>query len=253
MRRSNRLLISLIVLVALLTGIFIAVDRVGASAAERRIADQAALEMTARNITSPAKPTAKVAGFPFLTQVARGRYEQVTIDVDRPKSGTVQLDKITLVAHRVRASVRTLTSGTGAVTADVVTGTASMNWQAVMALMDIAGLPGLDPSAVQISVLDNQVRLRMPVTVAGREMTLTAAGSLAVSQGKVRLTVTKVTPEGKNIPALITSLLERYERALSVDIKIPPLPYRLVVNRVQSSEAGIVATASASNVVLAGA
>jgi DUF2993 family protein len=252
-RRGSRLVVSLVVLVMVLTGIFLALDRVGANAAEDRIATQAAQEMSARNITSPAKPTATVAGFPFLTQVLRGRYDQVTINVDQPRSGTVQLDKITLVARRVRASMRTLTSGNGPVTADVVSGTASMDWRAVVALMNIAGLPGLDPSKVQISVLDNQVRLRLPISVAGQQMTLTAAGSLAVSQGKVRLTVTKVTPEGKNVPSLIVGLLQQYERALSVDIKIPPLPYRLVVNRVQSSEAGIVATASAENVVLAGA
>src|SRR6185436_16501193 len=107
----------------------LAADRIGAYAAERTLSNEAAQEMKARNITSPDAPDVSVGGFPFLTQVLAGRYEKVTIDVDKPQSGAVQLDRITLVADGVHAPLKTFTAKEGQVIADRVSGTVVMNWE----------------------------------------------------------------------------------------------------------------------------
>lgn len=252
MGRGGRIAVALSVLVVVLVAGFVVADRASANAAEKMIADQSVKEMKARGITSPEKPKAQVDGFPFLGQVVRGVYDKVTIDIKAPQVNDVNLDRMELVAHDVHASLSTLRTGNGQVVAETVTGTATMSWQAVTSLLQVAGLPGLDPSAVQVSVVDNQLRLRIPLTVVGQNVTLTAAGSIAVSAGKVRLTVNKLTPEGSNLPPIVLGLLDQYQRRLSVDIKIPALPYKLTVNKVTSNDHGIVATASAANVVLAG-
>ena len=155
------------------------------------------------------------------------------------------------VATPVRAPLKAITSHQGQVTADVVTGTATMNWDEVRALVDLAGIPGIDPSQVQLSVVDDQVRLRIPLSFLGQQLTLTAAGTLTVANGKVRFQVSQLTPEGDNLPNL-NGLVNQYKQRLSVTINVPALPYKLTVNKVQTSSQGVVATASADNVVLAG-
>jgi len=245
--------IVLVVLVVVFGGLFVVADRVSASAAENTISEQAVKEMSARNITSPRKPDGSVGGFPFLTQVLRGRYDKVTITVDQPQySNNVKLEKLTLVATPVRAPLKAITSHQGQVTADVVTGTASMTWESVRNLLDLAGVPGIDPSVVQISVVDNQVRLRIPLTIVGRNVTITAGGTLTVANGQVRFQVSQVTPEGEGIPDYVTNVISQYKQRLSVKVNVPQMPYKLTLKKVESSSHGIVATASADQVVLAG-
>jgi LmeA-like phospholipid-binding len=245
--------ITLIVLVVVLGGLFVVADRVSASAAESTISDQAVKEMNARQITSPDKPHVSVGGFPFLTQVLRGRYDKVTIKVNQPRyQNNVKLEQITLVAAPVRAPLKAITSHQGQVTADTVTGTATMTWDEVRSLLDLAGIPGIDPSKVQLTVVDNQVRLRIPLSALGQTVTVTAGGTLTVANGQVRFQVSQLTPEGDNVPSVVTDVINRYKSRLSVTVKVPAMPYKLTVRKVQTSNDGVVATASADNVVLAG-
>src|SRR5690349_5558244 len=85
-RRGRRIGIGLLVLLLLLVGALVAADRIGANVAADRVSQQAAKEMQARGMTSASPPDVTIGGFPFLTQVVRGVYEKITIDVDRPQS-----------------------------------------------------------------------------------------------------------------------------------------------------------------------
>src|SRR5438034_344800 len=145
--RGRRVGISLIVVLVVLVGLFVAIDRVAAFAAERTIADQAKKELAARNITSPSDPTVSVSGFPFLTQVARGRYDQITIHIDHPSSQGVTLDVLDVTARGVNASTSALMNGTGQITADAVTGTTSLGWDGVDKLMNTSGVGGAKATA----------------------------------------------------------------------------------------------------------
>jgi hypothetical protein len=254
--RGRRSLIVLAVVVVVLVGLFVVVDRVAANMAEDRIAAQAANEMRNRGITSDSKPRASIAGFPFLTQVLGGTYRKVTIDVDHPRNGQVTLDHLTLDANQVHAPLNTVTSGHGKVTADTVQGTATIGWDAVRELVDTTPLrqvPGLDISKLKITVRDNKVNLAAPVAFAGVSLQLEASGTLAVTKGEVHLQLDDLqamSPTGGlTIPQ---SFLESYRRQLGVKIAVPSLPYSLVVNKVESTSNGVVVTATANNVVLAG-
>ena len=92
--RGRKIWIVLLILVVVLGGLFVAADRIAAYAAERTIASQAKKELVARDITSPSDPTVGVGGFPFLTQVAQGRYDKITIHVDHPSSQGITLDNL---------------------------------------------------------------------------------------------------------------------------------------------------------------
>jgi hypothetical protein len=254
--RVRRWPIVLVVVVVVLAGLFVVADRVAANMAEQRIADQAATEMRNRDITSANKPQASIAGFPFLTQVVGGTYQKVTIAVDRPHTGQVTLDRLTLVANQVHAPLDTLRSGHGKVTADTVQGTAAIGWDVVRGLVDTTPLrqvPGLDVSKLQITVKDNKMNLAAPVAYAGLNLQLQATGTLAVTKGEVRLQLDDLrAASATGAMPVPPSFINQYRNRLGVKIAVPSLPYNLVVNKVETSANGILMTATAASVVLAG-
>jgi hypothetical protein len=251
-RRGTRLGVVLLVLLVLVGGGLVIADRVAASMAENQISAQAKKEMVARKITAASDPKVTIGGFPFLTQVLAGKYEKITIAFDRPDISGVQLDRLELVASTVRADASAVIRGNGSVVADKVTGTANMGWDAVRKQVQLAGLPsGFDPSKVEVQVLNNQVQLRIPLQVNGVSFALRATGTLAVEAGKVRLQLTSVTSDqGDPIP-VVQNLVKQYQDRLRATVNIPALPYKLVVNKIETSDAGVLLIATAANVTLA--
>jgi hypothetical protein len=250
--RGRKVGIALLVVLLILLGALVAADRLGANAAENAIADQAVKEMQARGITSPTEPHVNVGGFPFLTQVARGVYEEITIDVDQPRTSQVKIDEMRLVATDVRAAARDLLNGRGNVVADRLTGTATLNWEAVKSLIELAGLPGgIDPSKLNITVVDDNVELRLPLTIVGLDITLKATGRIAVADGRVRLQLSDVEAEGANSP-LVRTAIAGFRNRLTATIQVPQMPYKLVVNKVETTSSGVFVTATADDVRLAG-
>jgi hypothetical protein len=255
-RRGRKWMISLGVLVIVLAGLFVIADRVAANVAAGRIAEQAQKEMANRDITAPKKPDASFSGFPFLTQVLAGKYEKVTISVDQPRTARVQLQHLTIAANQVRAPLDTVTSGNGRVTADTVTGTATMGWDVVQTLVDqspLKRIPGLDASQLKISVKDNKMTMSAPVVFAGLKLNLQAAGTLAVEQGEVHLQIEDLRADnGGTTSAISQDFINRYRALLNVKVDVPQMPYKLVINKVETTDKGVLVTATADNVVLAG-
>jgi len=248
--RGRKIWIVLLILVVVLGGLFVASDRIAAYAAERTIASQTKKELVARDITSPSDPTVAVGGFPFLTQVARGRYDKITIHVDHPSSQGVTLDALDVTAKGVNASTDALMNGTGQITADDVSGTTSLGWDAVNKLMKTSGFGGSGATASALP--DGRVRVKVPVSVAGISTTIVATGDLSVGQGAVHLKINEVSTEGGSLPSVLSNLVGSIKQSLSVDIKIPQLPYNLVIRDVKASEHGLAVSATAANVPLSG-
>lgn len=72
MRVARRSVVVILVLAVLL----VAVDRVGAWLAGKAVADQLVGELAAYGVQST--PDADIGGFPFLTQVLSGEYDEIT-------------------------------------------------------------------------------------------------------------------------------------------------------------------------------
>jgi LmeA-like phospholipid-binding len=248
--RGRRVTIVLVVLVLAVGGLLLASDRIAAYAAERTIASQAKKELAARDITTPSEPTVDVGGFPFLTQVARGKYDRITIRLDRPTSQGITLDGLDVVATGVNAATSTLVNGTGTVTADDVTGTANLNWAAVNKLMNTTGFGGA--SATASALPDGEVQVRVPVSMASVSTTVVATGTVEIGPGVVHVKINKVATEGGTIPPVISGLIGSIKRSLSVDVKIPQLPYNLQVRTVKATPDGLSVTANAVNVPISG-
>jgi hypothetical protein len=252
-RRGTKIGITLVILLIILVGVLAVVDRVAAGVAEDRITEETKTQLAANDVKYEGEPKVKITGFPFLTQVIGGEYKKITIELAQPQVNNVKLDSLTVEARSVKADARDLMNGKGDVVAGVAAGNASMSWENVKPLLEVAGMPSsIDPSQVGLKVVDNKIEMRVPVAFQGIKVTLIAKGSMIVEAGKVRLKLESLTTEQGNLPAQVNSLIKTYQNRLQVTVKLPGLPYNLVVNSVQSTDAGLLVTASAADVKLTG-
>jgi hypothetical protein len=247
--RGRKASLVLVILLVVLVGVFIAADRVAAFAAERTVASQVKKQMTAENISSPSDPKVDVTGFPFLTQVARGRYNKIKIDVPRPTTQGVTLDDFSAVATGINASTSALLNGNGDVTADNVSGTARLSWASVTKLIDSAeGIQGVTVSPLS----GGQIQVKGPVKVLDLSTTVVATGTIKIVGDAVKVNITKVNLDGGDLPPILGQVLSLLKEQLSVTIAIPALPYHLKIHDVRTATDGVTVTAVGTNVPLAG-
>ena len=80
-------------------------------------------------------------------------------------------------------------------------------------------------------------------------VTITGTANLEVTKDNVvRIRFEQVTAEGLPDIPLVRNLLNNYAKQISVDVKVPALPLKLVVQKVQPTAGGLVVTAGASEV-----
>jgi hypothetical protein len=249
--RGRKIGIALLVMLVLLLGLVIVADRVGAGVAEDRIGQQAADELRKAGATTANEPKVEIGGFPFLTQVLGGTYEKITISADKPQSNDIKLETMTIVATDVKAAASDLLNGRGPVTANELTGTATMSWDTVRSLIQLANLPvPFDPATLQVKVVDNNVELRLPLELAGFKTTLVAKGEITVAEGKVNLKLSNVDAEGVNIPATARRALDGFKNRLTATIRTPQMPYTLTIRSINTDANGVRIVATASDVQL---
>jgi hypothetical protein len=246
-RWGRRLLVTFLVLLIILAIILVVADRFGASYAERVISDRVA-EQVANQDASSAKPDVTVEGIPFLTQVAAGKYQEIKIllrDFSGPAGNgkTIKMPVLDVRAKDVRAPLDTLRSGRGDIIATTVTGTGTIDYATV------AQLSGKD--GVKLAEKDGKLAVTAPLTVLNQEVTINGTANIEVASGNVvRVRFEQVTAEGlPNVP-LVDTALNNYAKSLAVDLKIPALPLKLQVQKVQPTPAGLVVTAGAKEVTL---
>jgi hypothetical protein len=213
--RTARLISFLVVLLIVLAGLLLIADRAGAALAERTGADEVKKEVAARGVTS-SEPDVEIAGFPFLTQVARGRYDKIRIVMRDVAGQGVQLPRLDVEARDVTASARTLMNGEGRVIAEQ----------------------------------DGRLLVNLPVEVLGQRLTLAGTADLAVAGSKIRVRFRDLKAEGvPDIPAA-RNLINQVADKISVDVALPALPFDLAVQKVTPRPDGLAITAGARGVPL---
>ncbi|MEO3928255.1 DUF2993 domain-containing protein [Micromonosporaceae bacterium B7E4] len=248
-RRGRRALVILVILLLVLAGLLVVADRVAAGVAERVIADQIDQEISRQNVQSAA-PEVTVGGFPFLTQVLGGRYDSIKVllrDVQGPVQGTdaaVKVPELTVDARDVTASLDTLRSGQGEVTAKTVQGTGTVAYDSVVALIDRPG--------VQLREQDGKLAVTAPVRVPILEQELTVQGTANVSVDDDDIVVTFDRLTSADLPdnPVIQTFVNNFARQLSVRVPLPPLPFALQLHEVRPLPTGLAVTASARDVAL---
>lgn len=100
---GNRAVRVTLIVVAAVVALLIVLDRVAVYVAERIAADTI---QSSQHLDS--RPNVDIAGFPFLNQLATGRYDKVTITADDVPVGRptrpLQLSRVQVVLHALTAS-----------------------------------------------------------------------------------------------------------------------------------------------------
>lgn len=240
MRVLRRVLVGLAVLAVLL----VVADRVAAWAAQRAVAEHVATELASYQVQSQ-PPEVTIGGVPFLTQVAGGRFESVTLRLRDVGNGQVRLPLVELTASGVTADASTLIEREGSIDAERVDGAATVGYASVIAL---TGLDSLDLSAGP----DGAVRVRVSTELLGEPVTAVGTGEVSAAGGTVRMRVGDLRIEGRDsLPPEAEPLLADLAGRLSVEVPLPPLPYGLTVESVRAEPAGLVVAVRAANVPLA--
>jgi hypothetical protein len=240
MRR--RLLTVVVVLVLLLVGGALVLDRVGKSYAERELGNRIAQEIKSQNSTS-GTPDVTIEGFPFLTQVASGDYQEVKIQLPNfaapdGAGGTVRMSLLDIRAQDVRAPLDTLRNG-GDVIAGNVNGSGTIGYDEITALVNQDGL--------KLAEKDGKLNASVQLEIPGQpSIEVSGITNLVVEGGSIRVRFSEVT--SKDLPAL--PFLQTMIDALSYDLKIPELPLNLVVREVEVLPEGLRVTAGAADVNL---
>jgi hypothetical protein len=240
-RRRRRGLRALLVLLLVLAGLAVGADRAAAWYAEQRLAEQAAAWATRAGAPTNEKPTVHVEGFPFLTQVLRGRYQGVDITARDVGAGGLVADRLDVRLGDVEMPFADLRrNDLSRARARVVTATAHIP------LSEFA--TALSPRGVKVSVVDDRLRISVPFDIAGFKSTVTALADVSAEGGKLRVRLSDMTAAGAELPQ---SVADAVSRELSTIVEAPSLPYGLELERVQVTAGGLVASASGRNVRLA--
>lgn len=245
-RWGRRLLITLLVLLLLLAALLAVLDRVAASYAERRIGDEVTTQVAGQKATSE-KPDVTIEGVPFLTQVLDGRYQEINIrltDFSGPAGNgrTIKLPRLDVQARDVLAPLDTIRSGSGDIVASTVTGTGVVGYAELAALLDYPGL--------KLAERDGKLIASAPLQAVGQTFDVSGAATLAVRDGLVQVRFADVTAEGlPNVP-LVRNLVNAYAQRISADLRVPALPLKLAVQKVEPKPDGLHVTAGADDVPL---
>jgi hypothetical protein len=245
-RWGRRLLITFLVLLILLAVVLVVADRVAASFAERTIADRVAEQVT-RQKAHANRPDVTVEGVPFLTQVARGNYQEIKIllknfSAPAAENQTIKMAALDIRAKDVAAPLDTLRSGTGEITAGTVTGTGTITYA------DLAALIGQD--GLKVSEKDGKLIGTAPVQALGQTFNVSGTANLEVKGGVVQVRFADVTAAGLPDIPLVRNLVDNYVQQLAYNLDVPALPLNLKLQKAEPRPEGLVVTAGANNVPL---
>jgi LmeA-like phospholipid-binding len=176
------------------------------------------------------KPSVTIEGFPFLAEVATRNIKAIDINASNFTVHQVVISSLTAKATGVHVN-----SSFNGATINQINGTVVISFATVSNLVPVPGLTvGPDPAAGPDAIALNS-------SLGG------ATGKIVHTAGSNQVTVDVGSLTGL---AGIASLIGGTAIAPSYTFVIPKLPAGLVVNSINVTSQGIVATASASNTTL---
>ena len=223
----------LLIVVVVLAGVFIAVDRAAVYFAETEAADRVVVSGARIGSTD-----VSIKGFPFLTQVAGSELDEVDVKItgiEATAGGrTLRISSMDAELRQVR-----LTDGFSGATAARATGTAVISY---------ADLTKAASDGVVVAYGGNgKVKVTGAVNILGRTITRSVLSTVTLVDGHtVRVHADKVPGEG--IPGLEGLVREKtdFER------EVVKLPNGLKLEKIQPTAAGLEISVTGTDVRLAG-
>ncbi|GLW33887.1 LmeA family phospholipid-binding protein [Actinoplanes regularis] len=245
-RRGRGLLIVVVVLLLLLLGGLVVADSFGKSFAEGIIGDKVAEQVRAQKASSDT-PEVTIEGFPFMTQVLNGEYQEIRIQLPHltaPIDGDrkAALELLDIHAKTVRAPLDALRSGQGDITVQNVTATGTIDYPQLIKLIGQKG--------VQLSAKDGKLVGSARMTALGQRLDLSGTAKLTVVNGGIRVRFAEV--KAANLPNVpfIQNAVDAYAAKMALDLPAPKLPLKLKVQAVAPEADGLKVTFGASDVSL---
>ncbi|WP_434591580.1 LmeA family phospholipid-binding protein [Streptomyces sp. A5-4] len=226
----------LLIFAVVLGGIFVAVDRIAVNMAESEVADRV---QNQQGLGGGAEVSIK--GFPFLTQVAAKRLDQVDVtlkDVEASAAGRkVRVGELAAELHDVKLQ-GSLTGFTSAKAARA-TGTATVSY---------ADLTRASEEGVRVSYGGNgKVKVTGSIGILGRTVTRSVLSTVSMVDGNtIRVRADEVPGEG--IPGLEGLIRKRTD----FDRQIGGLPDGLKLEKIEAREGGAEISVTGTDVELAG-
>lgn len=226
----------LVFVLVLLAVVLVATDRLARVFAERAAA---ATIQSAQHLDRA--PSVSVPGFPFLTQLAAGRFGTVTLsasDLTIGQAGrTVRIATVSAVLHGVHVA-RDLSS----VHADTAEATAAVSYP------DLSGTIGVPLSYGGTSADGvGRVTARTSVSVAGQPISGSVTAEVRVAAGSLSFVSPQVSVDGVGSAAVPQPVLDALSSVFGDPIALAHLPFGLTVRSVTANREGIRVTLVGSN------
>lgn len=221
-RRRRRGLIIFLITLVVLAVLFVIADRVAVRYAENQFASQVQSQGGLSN-----KPTVNIEGFPFLTQLAARKFNEVQLTAATEKAGPVVIENLHVTMRNMQ-----LINGFSSARVGSLNGTGLITFGSVA---QAANVPGL-----KISALNNT---EAKVTI-----------DLGFISGSGVAKVTKAGPNKINIAVVNAGgiPLSALGGLSNMTITIPGLPMGLNVQSVTMTQQGILVHIIGKNVTLSG-
>ena len=227
---------ALLVVVLLLLGLAVLADRFAVGIAEGKVAEQLAAKGGLQG-----KPTVDIAGFPFLTQAVRGRYDDVRVTLTADQLGQPAGTRTDIDLRGVHVPLSSVLTGSASgVPVDRIDGTATLSYALLSAKL------GGDST---VRAEGDGLRVTKTVDLLGQTIPLTAAGTVTLDGNQLVIDVSKAAGAGVDLPAFLVS---RASDLLDLRYDLPALPLGLHVTGVTPFEDGVHLRLEAKNTVLGG-
>jgi hypothetical protein len=219
----------------------IVVDRVAVGIADDQIASRV---QTSQSLA--VKPQVDVTGFPFLTQVARGRYKQVTVVVRGLERDGLRLDQVRIDAEGARVDLGDLIGGrVTSVPVDHAQGQVLITYDDLNAYL--ASRSDIPQVRVSRSGSDLKVTGSVQIPVLGRSVSLSGNAQVAISGENITLSPTAVSALTGFLPGFAE---DSAREALTVRFAIKGLPFGVRLDKATVTASGIRFTAFADGLTL---
>jgi LmeA-like phospholipid-binding len=216
--------------IVVLAGLAVAGDRLAEEVAENRLADEAHAELGSR-------PDVEIAGFPFLTQLAARRLNQVEVTAPSVAKQGVEVVDVRLLFREVE--VRSLSQAK----AKTAVGTGVVSFDTLQQAAADAG--------IKLSRADGRIRAAGKVDVFGRNVDVSAVGSISTTDNTIMFSPETFSADGVP-PRIADAIAERVGSAWNVRVPVRGLPAGVRLDSVRLVDEGLDVHLSGQNLIVGG-
>lgn len=247
MIRPLRTLRRLAILAAVLLAVLAVADRIAVRVAQ----DQIAQRLVETGGLRGGSVEVSIHGFPFLTQVARGRYADIEVQASGVALQDLQDVDLTARLLGVQLSLSDLRGGNRPdIPVESATGHLTIPYAELeRRALEAGGAQGL--SALSLSRAGDQVALGATATVLGVQVQGTALAQLTFADGVPQLVIDTVDLAGFVVSqAAVDALVVVVNSVLRLALDLPSLPYGLELTSAVATADGLRINASARDAIL---